>query len=251
MSQVQEQERSEREIVESGENFNAPDVLDASQSPDLEPDIPEEGAVKKVQLDIDDAPFLADDEEEKKKEEEESEEAEDDDKSEAKPKKSKKKLIIIGVAVLLLLIILAAAAYFLLFSGGEEPPVDVPQELVEPEPTTVIVTVDESYTQPVITPVYNTTLEPFWVEMRDASRTFFLVCTFTISTENQDLSDEIQTKIPQIRDIIYYYLNTKDYVFLTSYDNFTVIKADLLEAVNEELIDGELEDILYDNYLVR
>ncbi len=157
---------------------------------------------------------------------------------------SKKKKIIILAGALVFLLLIAGAAFF--FLTGEPPE---PEPL--PEDLTFVVTVDEGYKQPPINTVFNTPLEPFWVQIKEGDKTFFLVCTFTLSTENTSLNKEIQSNIPLLRDTIYYYLNTKDFDFLSNYKNFTQIKADLLQEVNEQLGSGELEDILYDNYIVK
>ncbi len=227
----------------------------------------EEEGSGNVQLDIDDAPFLDEEEEEEEKKEEAKEE-EEGEKEEGETKKkgrfqflanmSKKKKIIIAAALVLVILLIAAAAFFLLSGSPEavdaEEVEEVKEEVAEGEEGsagTYIVTVDESYKNPPVEITYDTKLEPFWVQMQDGGKTFFLVSTFTIHTKDEKLHQEVNRNIATLRDTIYYYLNTKNYDFLTNYKNFTLIKEDLLDEVNQKLGEGKLEDIYYDNYIVK
>ncbi len=252
MSQVKDQTQSEREIVTSMDEdtdleamLNSMDSDDSGDMSDVDAESEAAFVAKadeKVQLDIEDAPFLNDDEPET--EEKAPDKKSDEPETEEQPKKSKKKLIIIAGGLVLVLA-LAAAAYFFLFSAPPEPE--------EPVIPPFVVTLNESdFRDPALPPVYNEKLEPFWVQMTNSDgSTYFLVSTFTLSTENPELSAEIKSKIPVIRDTIYYYLQTKDYEFLTEFKNFPVIRKDLLEVVNMELLEAKLTDILYDNYVIR
>ncbi len=252
MSQVKDQTQSEREIVTSMDEDTDLEAMLNSMDSDESEDMPDEKAEseaaftakadEKVQLDVEDAPFLNDDA--PPAEEQTPSKKNDEPEAEEKPKKSKKKLIII-VGGIVLVAVIAAAAYFFLFSAPPEPE--------EPVIPPFVVTLNESdFKDPALPPVYNERLEPFWVQMTNPDgTTYFLVTTFTLSTENPELSTEIKSKIPVIRDTIYYYLQTKDYEFLTEFKNFPAIRKDLLEVVNKELLEAKLTDILYDNYVIR
>ncbi len=274
MSQVDEYAQSQKTIVTDEENASLDSQeLDFSEFDALAGDVDgidgikgndeneEEGAseYQNVQLDLEDAPFLDDDEEEvESKEEKNEDEGEVKEEGEADAKKSrfaflanmsKKKKIIIAAGLALFIILIALLIFFLFFSG---PSAEV--EVAEGEEGsagTYIVTVDESYKTPPVQENFDVTFEPFWVQMSDEGKTFFLVCTFTLSAENETISSEVKSKIPELRDTIYYYLNTKNYDFLTDYKNFPLIKQDLLDEVNERLGQGELEEIYYDNYIVK
>lgn len=194
-------------------------------------------ANRKVQLDLEDADFLKEIEEEPK--ERTPEKVEVDEDAENK-KKRKKKIIIISSAVILFLLLLSVA-YFYFFTDTITGP--------KKEPYIVIV---KDYKDPELAPVYTEVLEPFWVQMKnEQGETFFLVCNFAMSTEDADLSIELRTNLALIRDIIYYYLRTKDYRFLTDTNNFLQIKKDLLALINDKLAVNSLKDILYENYMIR
>ncbi len=221
---------------------------------------------KKVQLDVEGAPFLEEQKatpapEEKKEEKQEEAKKEEPRREESKkdgeeeqPKKSKKKLIIIlGLAMILLLGIGGALAFFFLMPEEDALPEGIPPDAY------IVVVEDADYADYYHTEfvgdevrVYSTTLEPFWIQLKNEDNsTVFLVCTFTLITEDSRIFRRLEAEMPKIRDSIRYFLNTKDYVFLTSYTNYPAIKRQLLNVVNKEIILGEFDDILYDNYVIK
>ncbi len=251
--------------------------------PDYEPDEPAtkkevavgdvEKARAKVQLDIEDAPFLEDDEEEEEEEKaegekkgeegEDGEEGEEGEEGSGKKKKSKKKkLIIIGAAALLLIIIIAVAAF--LFLGGDKeeeipaepepyvPEVDAEGNIIpnlELEPFIVVV---EPFVEPTGPPVYSIDLEPFWVESRDAdNKTFFIVCNFTLIAEEEKNLVNLNSQLSPIRDAIFYHLSTQDHELLTRPSNLQTLRKSLMDRVNELLPGIKIKDLLYTNYTVR
>lgn len=199
-------------------------------------------ATQKVQLDIDDAPFLDEPEEEpapppapiEKKAVAKVEPEEE------KPSGKKKKIIIIGAAVFLLLAV-AAALYLFVFSG---PKVELPQ------PPIITVTRPEEVAPPPDS--YNIKLEPFIVELLDQEgKRHFLRAAFVLATENPMVYMEVEDKIIVLRDSIYYYLKNQDYGFLHDAANNEEVRADLATAVNDYLVQGDIDDILFDTYIIR
>lgn len=240
----------------NGENSNV-DVNE--QAPPQQPAAP-----KKVQLDVEGAAFLEEVKEEEpveeKKEETKAEGAKEPKRERKKEegeepvKKSKKKLFIILAIVLLLLAGGGVAAYFFLFSEDENAlPEGVP-------PDAFIVTVEdktysEYYSTEVVTDdgktVYSTTLEPFSIPLKNNGRTVLLECKFTLLTEKSELPRRLEAEKTKIRDAILYFLETKDYDFLTNYENYPMIKEQLLNVINKELIIGKYDEILFDNYVIK
>jgi flagellar FliL protein len=190
----------------------------------------------KVQLDIDDAPFL---QEAKPAESpalsEESSLAVPG--AEARPAKSKKKLLAVVAAAVVLL---GGAALLLFFGGDATPP---------PQPPVIVVPAAPPFVLPT---AHTMALEPFWVDLRTpAGERIFLVVTFTASTPELALYREMEDKLVTLRDAIYYYLRNKDYAFLADQNNMETIRTDLLSTVNNYLVQGELKDLWYDSYLMK
>ncbi len=290
MSQVDEKTVNDTEIVSNSSSNLEDDDLDfnsanednaINQDDNDESDYDEEEDAKadaavqkananasderKVELDLDEAPFL---EEEKEEEPEVTEEEEKEEESKDKKKKfqlnlTKKKIIIIA-AIALIIIGGAVAALFLLGGGESEEPTEVVEEVeevveeeaAEPEgpnmdlePFVVIV---EEFKEPQGPPVYTENLDPFWIEMKDDNNeTIFLVCNFALVTGDEAFYKEIQANIPEIRDTIYYYLAARDYKLLTNHENFPLIKEGMLTLVNRLLKKDQLTDVLYDSYITK
>lgn len=210
----------------------------------------DEPAEDKVELDLEDAPFLEDDEEEEEEEEappptdpvvlEEPEEKESFlDK--IKPLLKNKK-IVIGLAGIVALLI-GVVAFFVLKEAPRPEPKPQPQvveQQVQPEPE-----------EPEV-PTYMVTWEPFWVEQKDdQGKLRFLVCKFSAVTENEKLAWEAKSKKVVLRDAMFYYLRNKNLQFLADKDSVEVLKSDLLAVINQYLNNGQLEDLLIENYLVK
>lgn len=199
-------------------------------------------AGRKVQLDIDDAPFLLDPEDEPAPPPAETDLNLPAETAEAPPPRKKKRIFLLG-ALLLLALAGGVAAWLFLRSGGPgTPPPDQPPVIVVPSHPEV----------PAGPTEMTTRLEPFWVPVTDAEgRQRFLVATFVLGTDNGLVHQEIEDKLITLRDAIYYYLCNKDYAFLLDADNAEAIRADILNTINNYTVQGEVNSLYFDNYLLQ
>ncbi|QJT09700.1 flagellar basal body-associated FliL family protein [Oceanidesulfovibrio marinus] len=206
----------------------------------------------KVELDLEDAPFLEDEEEEEEEAAATGEEEFSD--LEAAPKKFDIKTLIrdrrfqIGSGAGLL--ILLVALFFLVWPSHEPIP-DIPVELPEQTAATE---------QPLPPPPpleeepeeFIVSFEPFWVEHQEANGTVrFLYCKFAAPAPSEKLAWEIRHKKVVLRDAIFYYLRNKDLTFLADKSNAELLKKDLLSVINQYLGNAQLESILIEEYLVK
>ncbi len=205
-------------------------------------------AQQKVELDLDDAPFLEEEEEEEEEEKEEAKEEREEEpsvgeekKEEEKPRSKKKLIIIIAVVV----IILAAIGGFFLFRGGKKEKTKKP--LPKKEKT---VKVKEKVPPPPPN-VYHFTLRPFWVQYQIKNGYRFLHITLVLSYDNDRVDWELKRKLIVIRDAIYYYLKNKDLNFMLNKKNFEAIKKDLIAIVDQYLSNGKLKEIYFQNYVIN
>lgn len=216
--------------------------LDAEE---LTRDLPKEQ--QKVELDLEDAPFLEDDEDEEEEEEEEEVFLDEPEPSDSEPWfKNRKIQIAAGAAALVLIGVLIAVLF--LKPEPEQPP--------EPEPEQQELTTEEAIPPPPPEEPepeeFLVSLDPFWVEQKaDDGSIRFLVCQFTAVTQNEKLSFEIQQKTTILRDAVFYYLKNKDLTFLSDKKNAEALKADILSVVNQYLSVDRLETLLIEQYLVK
>ena len=214
----------------------------------------EEGAAApttgKVELDLDDAPFLMDDEEPEPEPEALSEAASSSAEAEALPPAKKRldfkallkdKRVLAGAGSALVL--LAVAAFFLFSSPSEETPPPP-----EPEPQVT----EEAPKEPVKPTEYYIRWEPFWVEFTDnEGNVRFLVCRFAGVTTSEALKMEAEVKQLVLRDTIYYYLTHKDKDFLGNTANAEALKRDILAVVNQYLSSGQIDQVLLEDYVIK
>ena len=216
---------------------------------ELSDDLPK--ALQKVDLDLDDAPFLEDEAEEEAPPPAAETAASPFDEPEAQVKPSRKKLFIIIGAVAFVLVA-GVAAYFLFLKKTAPPP--SPQETSAPAeeapPPPVAPTPPPEPPAPkreIVMP-----MEPFLVELTDAGgRTRFLTIRFTAVTREPAVELEFKRNIIVVRDAVYYYLKNKNLEFLTDKNNADALKKDVLSVINQFIGAQPLDNLLIEDYLVK
>jgi len=210
------------------------------------------GAADKVELDLEDAPFLEEEEEveEEKQPEAPAEGVSLETAAPALPRwkqLAKNPRVRIGAAVALLLLIVGSilAAYY--WPSGETQEPEEPEQVAnqtapaeEPPPEEPEVKVE------------TVSWEPFWVEyVTTEGEVRFLHAKFATTTEDPKLAFEISRKETMLRDAIYYYLRNKDLIFLPGKENGEPLKKELLSVINQYLTGGQLDVLLIEEYLVK
>lgn len=193
----------------------------------------------KVELDLDDAPFLVDDVEEPDQPEDGQTPAVPEQAAPAADFK-KKKILLLIVAALLLLAALGAAAWWFFLR--------VPARVQDlPKPEVIVV---PSKSAATAKPEYVKEFAPFLVERPDGKGgSRFLICKFSTLTKVPNLDKEMDQKMLSLRDALYFYLRSKDNDFLLAPANVQTIKKDLTSVLNNYLTQGQIEDVLFESYL--
>ena len=215
---------------------------------ELSDDLPK--ALQKVDLDLDDAPFL-EDEEEAPAAPEASAEPFPEEASTEEQKPSRKKFIFIGAAALVLL--LGGAAAFFLLRKPAAPPVQAPPP-VAPEAEPAVPPAPPPVLEPPKPPQPELVMPmaPFLVEMTDATgRTRFLNLRFTAVTTDPAVRLEFMRNTIVVRDAVYYYLKNKSMEFLTDKKNTETLKKDVLSVINQFIGAQPLDNLLIEEYLVK
>ncbi|QGY41006.1 flagellar basal body protein FliL [Pseudodesulfovibrio cashew] len=205
-------------------------------------------ATQKVDLDLDDAPFLEDEDEEEEEVVIEEETPFPGEEEEEKPKLSLKnlltnKMVLIFIGIILVLV---AVIIFLLARDPEEPPPPPPEPVEE--------TVQETPQEPeeVEIPRILIRLDPFLIEQRDnEDKIRFLQVRIVISTTEEGLARQFKQETYTVRNALYYYLKNKDLQFLSDEKNSEKLKKELLAIINQYMGFGQFDTLLFEQYLVR
>ncbi|CCH47418.1 flagellar basal body-associated FliL family protein [Pseudodesulfovibrio piezophilus] len=207
-------------------------------------------ATQKVDLDLDDAPFLEDEEEEEDElafSEEETPLLEEKKKSgfDFKSLLKNKMVLAFGGIILLLIVVII----ILLFRSPEEtesPPPPPPQ--VE-EPVQQEIIPEEVVEE---TPEILIRLDPFLIEQRDKDNTIrFLEVRIVVSTLEDGLARQFKQETYTVRNALFYYLKNKDLQFLSDKNNSDKLKKELLAIINQYMGFGQFDTLLFEQYLVR
>jgi flagellar FliL protein len=203
-------------------------------------------ATQKVDLDLDDAPFLEDEDEDEEIEEVEVEPpflTEDDGKH--KPglvALLKNKFVLMGLGVILVLLVIIV---ILLLRKPEAPPPPPPppvEETKTPEPAP----------EAPKTPEIIVKLDPFLIEQRDETgKIRFLQVSILLSTEDEGLARQFKQETFAVRNALYYYLKNKDLQFLSDKENSEKLKKELLVIINQYMGFGQFDTLMFEQYLVR
>jgi len=202
-------------------------------------------ATQKVDLDLDDAPFLEEEEEVKPEPSKPKEAVRLTSDEEEKPAPSdRKKLIIIGAAALVLVLALGIAAKFLFFKGKPATEADRSAQSDMQDNNTEAVAPE--------LPEVQVRLEPFWVEQKgEGDEVRFLIARILLTTHEESVARDFQSRMMQARNAIFYYLKNKDVQFLADEKNAEKLKAELLLVVNQYVADGKFETLLFEEYVVK
>lgn len=202
-------------------------------------------ASQKVDLDLDDAPFLEEEEEDTPEPQSPREAIRlSPDEEEAAPPKNKKKLLLIGAAALVLVLALGLAAKFFLFKG----------KTAAPKEKAPVASVADNATKPPAPepPEIQVRLEPFWVEQKgENNEVRFLIARILLGTHKASVATDFESRKMQARNAIFYYLKNKDVQFLTDETNAEKLKAELLLVVNQYVSDDKFETLLFEEYVVK
>ena len=201
---------------------------------------------QKVELDLEDAPFL-EEEEEVKPELPKPSEPVGLEADEKKPSglDRKKKLMILGAVGLVLLIVAAVAVKMLFFKG----------KATAPEPaahaTSKDAAANATEAKPEM-PELQVRLEPFWVEQKgEGDEIRFLIVRMLLTTTDPAVAREFQLKIMPARNAIFYYLKNKDVQFLADEQNAEKLKSELLLVINQYVADGKFDNLMFEEYVVK
>ena len=183
---------------------------------------------------------MADDEKEEKKEEEKKEKGGDSS------KKNLIKIIIIAVAALVLIVGIGLGAYMLgaksAPTGLETDPAAEAVEVIKPVPV-INKNIDEL--GPLVP------IDEFLINLLDRDTSRYLKATITLEVDSEKTAEEVQTRMPQIRDAILLLTSNKTYGELQDMQGKMQLRAELIGHLNTLLGKGLVRHIYITNFVIQ
>ena len=149
-------------------------------------------------------------------------------------------LVIIIVLLLLLLIVGGLVAYFLL-SGNDENPTPQEQQKIEKKHKIKEMT--------DIGPIYP--LDPFIVNLIGSNASRYLKCKIDLELDSQELQQEVDKKLPAIRDAIIQILSSKSVEEIQTAKGKEKLKEEIKRKLNSMLTTGEIRNVYFTEFVIQ
>ncbi len=152
----------------------------------------------------------------------------------------KKKLIIIIAAAVVLLLIIGGAAFFFL------KPDPVEEEEVDPGLDVPVPVINQSSE---IGPMVEIT--EFIVNIISEDERHYVKGSFTIELNKEEVREEANKRMPQIRDAVLLLVGNKTYEELHDLQGKKQLKAELVSKINSFLQNGKVKAIYFTDFVVQ
>jgi len=94
-------------------------------------------------------------------------------------------------------------------------------------------------------------LDPFVVNVTGDGYNRFLKLRLELETNNASVKDELDARLPQVRDALIVLLSSKQLSDITDFEGKALLKEDILERVNDLLDTGDVRSILFTEFVVQ
>ena len=174
---------------------------------------------------------------------EEKENTQEEEKEEKKDSGGGNKLLLIVIVVLLLLLLVIGGlvAYFLLSSNNEEQPPQQEQKKVEKK--------HKADSMAEIGPIYP--LDPFIVNLVSSNANRYLKCKIDLELDSPELQQEVDKKLPAIRDLIIQILSSKTVEEIQTAKGKQKLKEEIKRKINEILTTGEIKNVYFTEFVIQ
>lgn len=152
-----------------------------------------------------------------------------------------KTMIMIAAAIFVLFLIMVGIGFFVMWEkiGRLAPPEENPEEEM----------VEEDVGRSEIGPIFP--LETFIVNLADEGEPRYLKITVTLELEESDTEDEVNRRLPQIRDLFLSLLPTKKSEQLQNMEGKQAVKDELVENLNTMLQTGRVSQIYFTDFVIQ
>lgn len=155
----------------------------------------------------------------------------------------RKRYLLIAIILSCLFISTGVVIYVVFFSG----PSSAPRKEENPapaEPTqegTAVPTKEVEY--------INIQWEPFWLRLQKDGKEVFLTLSFTTTTSNPKVTQEIAHKEILLRDAIYYYLQNS--TVSTNKEMIEKMKRDIIDIINSYITAGTIDSLGIESFFIQ
>ncbi len=153
---------------------------------------------------------------------------------------SKLLLIIIIVLLLLLLVIGGLVAYFLLSGNSEQTQAQQPQKIEKKHKVSDL---------SEIGPIYP--LDPFTVNLVSSNADRYLKCKINLELDSPELQQEIDKKLPAVRDMIIQILSSKTVEEIQTAKGKEKLKEEIKRKLNSILTTGEIKHVYFTQFVIQ
>ena len=94
-------------------------------------------------------------------------------------------------------------------------------------------------------------LEPFVVNVTGDGYNRFLKLRVELETSDTELKEELDARLPQVRDALIVLLSSKQLSDITDFEGKALLKEDMLERVNDLMDTGTIRSILFTEFVVQ
>ncbi len=171
-------------------------------------------------------------------------------------KKSSNMLMIIIIVVLILIIIIGAVVAFLLMGSDEEAAVsNAPQaqermaDTHKSRKSTLSSSFDDNRKLSDIGVLYP--LDTFTVNLKSDSGRRYLKATMSLELDSPELSHELDSKAPVLRDRIIRILSSKTLEEISSKKGKQKVSQQIMDTLNSMITDGKIQGIYFTEFVIQ
>ncbi|MFO7877362.1 MAG: flagellar basal body-associated FliL family protein [Desulfovermiculus sp.] len=163
---------------------------------------------------------------------------------ETKTQKDWKFILIISLLVFLLLMAVGAGAYYIGSTSSAETK-DQTDEPEEEKKSSGFSFGSDNYLGPLVE------LEDFVVNITDDKQTRYLKVAITMEAANKKTKNEVDNRLPQLRDAIIFQISGKTHHELRDLQGKKQLQAELIKSLNEVLNEGRIERLFFTEFVVQ
>ena len=108
---------------------------------------------------------------------------------------------------------------------------------------------DDSENESAMGPTFP--LERFIVNLSDKGGTRYLNVLMDLELNNEELTDEIEKRLPQLRDTILVLLSSKRFDQIADIDGKHRLRDEIMQTINSLLTTGRIKNVYFTNFVIN
>ena len=167
------------------------------------------------------------------------------DQTDSGSKGNTKLFIIIGAVALVLIIGVGFGAYYVGAKSASSTLAEAPIEEIKTK------AIDRAIGRQVDAIGPLVPINEFLINLLDKENSRYLKATMTIEVDSEETAEEIQTRMPQIRDAILLLTSNKTFAELHDLQGKMQLRAELIGHLNTLLAKGQVKHIYITNFVIQ